>query len=105
MSKRLYASETAYVDDLYVLLVGGEPEFKHSSRSIFLDHNRVRMTLTDAKALVALRLLRSRLLSHLQASFDHPGAAWGKEDQIVFALILEALGASQKMAWTGSNEL
>ncbi|WFD42273.1 RNA helicase [Malassezia psittaci] len=105
MSKRLYASETAYVDDLYVLLVGGEPEFKHSSRSMFLDHNRVRMTLTDAKALVALRLLRFRLLNHLQASFDNPGVAWGKEDQIIFALTLEALGASQKMARTGSNEI
>lgn len=101
MSRRLYAWETAYVDDWHVLLAGGDAEFRHTCRSIFLDHNRVRMALTDAKALVALRVLRVELARTLQASYEEPGLAWNKESQGAFSLALQALGASRSMAMTG----
>ena len=101
MSKRLYAWDTAYVDELNVLLAGGEPEFKHGSRSLFLDHNRVRMSISDARSLLALRVLRSQLAKNLHASFNQPGLKWDEEERLVFAVTLEALGASFESARSG----
>lgn len=104
MSKRLYAWDTAFVSDVNVLLAGGDAEFKHASRSLFLDHNRVRMATFDAKSLLALRVLRTELARNLQASYNHPGLGWSDDEQAVFALTLEVLGASHRMATTGKPE-
>ncbi|WFC93979.1 RNA helicase [Malassezia brasiliensis] len=104
MSKRLYAWDTAYVDDLNVLITGGEPEFKYTSRSLYLDHNRIRMATVDPKTLVVIRILRMQLARCLQASYDNPGLPWDKEEETLFALILEALGASRHMARTGKED-
>lgn len=104
MSKRLYAWDTAYVDDLNVLITGGEPEFKYTSRSLYIDHNRVRMATMDPKTLVVIRVLRTQLARCLQASYENPGRPWDKEEETLFALTLEALGTSRHMARTGKED-
>ena len=104
MSKRLYAWDTAYVDDLNVLITGGEPEFKYTSRSLYIDHNRVRMATMDPKTLVVIRILRTQLARCLQASYENPDLPWDKEEETLFALTLEALGTSRHMARTGKED-
>ena len=95
-SFRLYAWETAVVDDRMVLLVGGDAEFKHTSRSMYIDHNRVRMTTYDAPSLVALRVLRTQLRELFQASFRSPGQPWTRTQHRVMELVLKSLGVPVK---------
>ena len=49
-------------------------------------------------------MLRTELARNLQASYNHPGLGWSDDEQAVFALTLEALGASHRMATTGKPE-
>ncbi|KAL4400189.1 RNA helicase [Malassezia pachydermatis] len=95
-SHRLYAWDTAAVDDRMVLLVGGEAEFKHTSRSVYIDHNRIRMATYDASSLVALRLLRDQLRQLMHASFRKPGTPWTPAQEHIFSLVLALIGADTK---------
>ena len=93
-SHRLYAWETAVVDDRMVLLVGGDAEFKHTSRSMYIDHNRVRMSTYDAPSLVALRVLRAQLKDILQTSYRSPGRPWTPTQHRTMQLVFRTLGVS-----------
>jgi len=95
-SHRLYAWETAVVDDRMVLLVGGEAEWRHTARSVVLDHNRVRMAAYDGASLVALRVLRDQLRRMMQASFQAPGTPWTPAEETIFALVRKLLGGQDK---------
>jgi len=95
-SHRLYAWETAVVDDRMVLLVGGEAEWRHTARSVTLDHNRVRMAAYDGASLVALRVLRDQLRRMMQASFQAPGTPWTAAEETIFALVRKLLGGQDK---------
>ena len=95
-SSRLYAWETALVSDRMVLLVGGEAEFKHTSRSVFLDHNRVRAGTLDAPSLVALRILRVQLRRMIQDFFHDPSIKWTPEQEKLFELVLSLIGVDKR---------
>ncbi|WFD18140.1 RNA helicase [Malassezia caprae] len=95
-SHRLYAWETAVVDDRMVLLVGGEAEWRHTARSVTLDHNRVRMAAYDGASLVALRVLRFQLRRMMQASFQAPDTPWTPAEETIFALVRKLLGGQDK---------
>lgn len=95
-SHRLYAWETTVVDDRMVLLVGGEAEWRHTARSVTLDHNRVRMAAYDGASLVALRVLRDQLRRMMQASFQAPGTPWTPDDEMIFTLVRRLLGGQDK---------
>lgn len=95
-SHRLYAWETAVVDDRMVLLVGGEAEWRHTAKSVSLDHNRVRMTAYDGPSLVALRILRDQLRCMMQASFQAPGTPWTPAQETIFALVRKLIGGQDK---------
>jgi ATP-dependent RNA helicase DHX29 len=63
-SKKLYAWETGPVDDISLILLCGEAEFKLMSNSAFIDRNKIKFRI-DPKSNVALKELRSRLGSLL----------------------------------------
>lgn len=92
MSRRLYAWNTATVDDRMVALVAGDADFRHTARSIYLDHNRVRMATYDAASLVALRYLRDQLRRLMHASYQAPGTPWTPAQESIFSLTLQLLG-------------
>ena len=77
-----------------VLLVGGDAEFKHTSRSMYIDHNRVRMSTYDAPSLVALRVLRAQLKDILQTSYRSPGRPWTPTQHRTMQLVFRTLGVS-----------
>ena len=77
-----------------VLLVGGDAEFKHTSRSMYIDHNRVRMSTYDAPSLVALRVLRAQLKDILQTSYRSPGRPWTPTQYRTMQLVFRTLGVS-----------
>jgi len=68
-SKKLYAWETGPVDDLSLVLLCGEPDFKLASNAVMIDR-KFRFQVSP-KTNVALKLLRSQLsaiLSHQMRS-------------------------------------
>ncbi|CAG7847697.1 ATP-dependent RNA helicase Dhx29; AltName: Full=DEAH box protein 29 [Serendipita indica DSM 11827] len=67
-SKKLYAWETSPVDDLAMVLLCGDTEFKLSSDAIFLDR-KIRYRL-DPKTLIATKRVRDYLQKHLQDRFS-----------------------------------
>ncbi|WFD29457.1 RNA helicase [Malassezia sp. CBS 17886] len=91
LSKRLYAWETALVDDVMLMLLCGDAEYRHTSRSVFLDHTRVRMAFLDSHSLVALRILRDQLTRAIHASFRTPY-------RHVFELVLRVLGVARPVS-------
>ncbi|KAK7463716.1 hypothetical protein VKT23_005652 [Stygiomarasmius scandens] len=66
-SKKLYVWEIAPVDDLALLLLCGEADFKLISNSVSIDR-KIRFQLSP-KANIALKLLRSHLNSLLESQF------------------------------------
>ncbi|KZT74762.1 P-loop containing nucleoside triphosphate hydrolase protein [Daedalea quercina L-15889] len=64
-SKKLYARETGPVDDLAVVLLCGEPEFKLIANIVYID-KKIKFRISP-KAGIALKLLRSQLSSLLSA--------------------------------------
>ncbi|KAG6820381.1 hypothetical protein H0H93_001352 [Arthromyces matolae] len=66
-SKRLYAWETGPVDDMAILLLCGDCDFKLISDSAFIDR-KVKFTLPP-KSSIALKLLRNRLWAILAHQF------------------------------------
>jgi len=59
-SKKLYAWETGPVDDLSLLLLCGEIDFKLISNSTFIDRNKIKFHISP-KSNIALKILRSHL--------------------------------------------
>ncbi|PYI15552.1 ATP dependent RNA helicase [Aspergillus violaceofuscus CBS 115571] len=66
------AFETSVVDDFAIAILCGEPEFKMYSGVISIDANRIRFSIRDWKAMLALKLLSARLREILQATFREP---------------------------------
>jgi len=62
-SKKLYAWETGPIDDLSLLLLCGDADFKLSSDSVFIDR-KIRYTLPP-KTNLALKVLREHMASNL----------------------------------------
>ncbi|EEB97265.1 hypothetical protein MPER_03458, partial [Moniliophthora perniciosa FA553] len=60
-SKKLYAWETGPVDDMALLLLCGEAEFKLISNTVTIDR-KIRFQLSP-KNIVAVKVLRSQLAS------------------------------------------
>lgn len=63
----MYAWETGPVDDMSLVLLCGDAEFKLLADSVFLDR-KIRYSI-GPKASVALKLLRKQLASTLSAHF------------------------------------
>ncbi|PKI85875.1 RNA helicase [Malassezia vespertilionis] len=103
-STKPYAWETAFIPDTMVLLAVGDAEYKHTSRSMYLDHTKIRIATPDARSLVTLRILRGRLQRIVTDSYRNPGKTFTPEENWFFCLILQFLGASEEMARTGKNE-
>lgn len=100
-SRRLFAWETGAIDNRALLLLCGEADFKvrlaifggggvpsrlfcrrtpltlcapvqFSARSLYIDRQRLRVTFYDLKVLLAIKVIRQRLVRALQASFRNP---------------------------------
>ncbi|KAH9486800.1 putative helicase C15C4.05 [Psilocybe cubensis] len=67
-SKKLYAWETAPVDDLSMLLLCGEADFKLAADTIYID--RKIKVCTSPKTSIALKILRERLTSLLARQYE-----------------------------------
>ncbi|UZJ54717.1 hypothetical protein CBS101457_004037 [Exobasidium rhododendri] len=91
-SKRLYAWETGAIDDKGILLMCGDADFKFSSRSLYVDRTRLRITFYDLKTLVVLKVLRDRMTRLLNSSYRNPTKAWTGEEEVFFALVCRVLG-------------
>ena len=94
-SRKLYAWETGAVDDRALILMCGDADFKvrcfplvlHdgsltrrlprkiTSSSLYIDRQRIRFVVPDAKSLLALRVLREQLSRLINASFRSPCVA------------------------------
>lgn len=96
-SRKLYAWETGAVDDRALILMCGDADFKvrapdvrHetslilacpacpekiTSTSLYIDRQRIRFIVPDAKSLLALRVLREQLNRLINASFRSPCVA------------------------------
>jgi len=88
-SKKLYAWETGPVDDVSLLLLCGEVDFKLISNSTFVDRNKIKFQVSP-KCNIALKILRGNLNVTLSQLFrgkplDEQQAEW-------FELALMVLG-------------
>jgi ATP-dependent RNA helicase DHX29 len=93
-SRRLYAWETAAVEERAVLLLCGEADFKFSSTSLYIDRQRIRVTFYDRKMQYALRAIRQRLGRLLNTSYRSPGRGWEENDERMFELVCQFLGVN-----------
>lgn len=71
-SRRLFAWETAAVDNRALLVLCGEADFKFSAPCLLIDRQRLRFTVADVKNLMALKILRMRLAKILQGAYRNP---------------------------------
>ncbi|KAH0838412.1 P-loop containing nucleoside triphosphate hydrolase protein [Lanmaoa asiatica] len=93
-SKKLYAWETAPIDDLAILLLCGECDFKLMSDTAIVDR-KVKYRLTP-RANVAMKILRTQLSSILAQQFRGKPLT---ESQIQWhKLAMAALGSAQQEA-------
>lgn len=92
-SRKLYARETAPVSDAALLLLCGDVDVRFSCKALYLDRNRVRVRVEDAKSLLAVKLLREQMLRLFTLSYKSPGKQWSAEQSRAFDVVLRALGA------------
>ncbi|KDN44394.1 P-loop containing nucleoside triphosphate hydrolase protein [Tilletiaria anomala UBC 951] len=92
-SKKLYAWDTAALDDRAILLLCGEADAKLSANSLYIDR-RVRVCISDLRTNVALLLLREQMTKLINSSFRNPGKQWSDERSVYFDTATRMLGVS-----------
>lgn len=70
---------------------------KFTSKSLYIDRTRLRLTVYDIKTLVVLKCLRERMTRLLTTSFKTPCKPWNEEEKNFFVLACRVLGV-------GANE-
>ncbi|KAF7966231.1 hypothetical protein HWV62_39469 [Athelia sp. TMB] len=99
-SKKLYAWETGPVDDLSLLLLCGETDFKLVSNSTFIDRNKIKFHISP-KSNIALKILRNHLGLTLAQLFrgkvlNETQAQWFELALIVLGKVKIEDGVEQK---------
>ncbi|KAE8210621.1 hypothetical protein CF327_g5518 [Tilletia walkeri] len=103
--KRMFAWDTSPVDDRALLLMCGDANFYLAANSVYIDRQKVRFSVADAKTVLALRLLRDNLWRLINATFRAPRKTWLDEQQDAFLLAIDVLGcrAGPADAWQPSS--
>ena len=84
--------ETSAIPESALALLLGEAEFKFFAGVVNLDSGKVRLSVRHWRQLMAIKILRERILQVLEASFKRPGEAMKGEnwEWIDFWLRIEA---------------
>ena len=80
-SKFYNAYETSAVEDMAVVLLCGEAEFRMYAGVMIIDGNRIRFSVKDWKTMVVLKTLRAEIKTLTDQAFRHPGKALTEEQQ------------------------
>ncbi|KAI9787598.1 MAG: hypothetical protein M1839_000129 [Geoglossum umbratile] len=67
------AHETSAVDDFAIALLCGDTDFRMYAGVIILDGNKLRLSVSDWKTMLAIKVLRIRMREVLSRSFKNPG--------------------------------
>ncbi|KAK0561755.1 hypothetical protein OC861_005661 [Tilletia horrida] len=70
--KRMFAWDTGPADDRALLLMCGEANFYLAANSVYIDRQKLRFGVSDAKTILALRMLRDSLWRLINATFRSP---------------------------------
>ncbi|KZF21446.1 P-loop containing nucleoside triphosphate hydrolase protein [Xylona heveae TC161] len=72
-SNRFYnAHETSAVESFAIALLCGDAEFRMYAGLVILDGNRIRFSVNDWKAMLAIKILRQRLREIMARRYQHP---------------------------------
>ena len=80
-SGNLSVFETSAVPEAAIVILLGEAEFRLYAGVIAIDGNKVRFRVKDWKTMIALKILRARVLELLAHSFRHPNRMLSEDQE------------------------
>ena len=95
-SKHYNAHETNAADDLAIILLCGEADFKMYAGVIVIDNNRIKFVIQDWRTMIVLKVMRTQLRAIIEAQIRCPGSALTERQEFFLDVFRQVFTREEK---------